>query len=65
MLTMGGGEAAFFAITVAIIGWARRRIIIELTRPLYLGPFLIRIRPEPHAGPNLVQQRQARNARGP
>lgn len=47
MLAMGGGEAALLVVAVAIIGWARRRVILELVKPLRLGPFLIRIRPEP------------------
>jgi hypothetical protein len=50
MLAMGGGEAALLVIAIAIIGWVRRRVVVELVKPLRLGPFLIRIQPEAHSG---------------
>jgi hypothetical protein len=49
MLTVGGSEAALLVIAVAAIGWVRRRVIIELARPLRFGPFLIRIRSSPRS----------------
>jgi hypothetical protein len=65
MLMMGGSEAALLVIAVAIVGWVRRRVIVELVRPLRLGPFLIRVRPEPNTGqvPVDVGRRKAREDR--
>jgi hypothetical protein len=65
MFMMGGSEAALLVIAVAVVSWVRRRVIVELVRPLRLGPFLIRVRPEPHAGqvPVDVGRRKAREDR--
>jgi hypothetical protein len=48
MWAMGGGEAALLALAVAAIGWLRRSIVIELIRPIRIGPFMIRLRSEHH-----------------
>jgi hypothetical protein len=46
MWAMGGGEAALLVLAVAAIGWLRRSIVIQLARPITLGPFVIRFRSE-------------------
>jgi hypothetical protein len=44
MWTVGGGEAALLVLAVALVGWVRRTIVIELEQPLRIGPFTIRLR---------------------
>jgi hypothetical protein len=48
--TMGGGEAALLAVAVALAGWIKRRIVVELAEPIRVGPFTIRPAGERSAG---------------
>jgi hypothetical protein len=44
MWTMSGGETALLALAVALTGWLRRNIVIELATPFRVGPFTIQLR---------------------
>jgi hypothetical protein len=56
MWTIGGVEAALLVVAIALIGWLRRNVVVELAEPIRVGPFIVRLR-SPEEAPPLVRRR--------